>query len=134
MAKELEIHFVAEDETKNTVKYREHGPIGQLTRIGMLYLKKTAHSQIDNPERLHIILGTSAVEHPAGWLTTKFVAEKPTRNTVRFREDPPIGQDELIGYMYLQKTAYEDLDSEDQLYLAVQGSDTDPFPPGVAKV
>jgi hypothetical protein len=39
--------------------------------------------------------------------TRTFVQNKETKNTVRFSEVPVKGEDEIIGQLYIRKTAFE---------------------------
>ena len=36
-------------------------------------------------------------------ITRRFIFERPTKNTVRFQEEPPEGQAPAIGTLYVQK-------------------------------
>lgn len=40
--------------------------------------------------------------------TRTFVQNKETKNTVRFSEVPVKGEDEIIGQLYIRKTAFGD--------------------------
>lgn len=40
-------------------------------------------------------------------LTRIFTFERETKNTYRFREDPEIDQESIIGVLYVQKFAFD---------------------------
>lgn len=53
----VEIVFIAERDTKNTVRYAEHVPAGREPRTrSPLYIKKDTLKRLGNPDRLKITL------------------------------------------------------------------------------
>ena len=52
-------------------------------------------------------------------LTVEFVAEKETKNTVKFEEVPEIGQPELMGTLYLKKFVSQRLGDPETITVTV---------------